>query len=110
MDLPTDLGSAAGISEASQAVVEAVARGDVTPGEGATLAGLLEGRRKVIETKEMEKRIAALEAGSVNGAADSSDMKRSGYGGWVPDRQRSSVNASGEVPRIDTALLSFRYS
>lgn len=57
---PTD--TAAGISAASVAVLEAVSSGELTPGEGATLSGILEARRKALETEELEARIAALEA------------------------------------------------
>lgn len=64
LELPSDTSTAAGISAAHQAVLEAVSRGELTPGEGATLAGILEGRRKALETQELEQRIAALEAKS----------------------------------------------
>ncbi|MBS1189671.1 MAG: hypothetical protein H6R10_1463 [Rhodocyclaceae bacterium] len=60
IDLP-DTRSAEGISKAQQAVLEAVAGGELTPGEGAALAGLVEGRRKALETEELERRIATLE-------------------------------------------------
>jgi len=60
IDLPaTD--TAEGISAASQAVIQAVAAGELTPGEGATLAGIVEARRRALETQELEQRIAALE-------------------------------------------------
>jgi hypothetical protein len=38
-----------------------VAAGDILPGEGATLAGIVEARRKAVETQELEARISALE-------------------------------------------------
>lgn len=57
-----DTSTAAGISAASVAVLEAVSSGELTPGEGATLSGILEARRKALETEELEARIAALEA------------------------------------------------
>jgi len=57
-----DTSTAAGISAASAAVVEAVTAGALTPGEGVTLSNLLEGRRKALETQELEARIAALES------------------------------------------------
>ena len=53
---------AAGIAEAQSAVLQAVAAGDLLPAEGTALAGILEARRKAIETGELEARIAALEA------------------------------------------------
>ncbi|WP_171230049.1 DUF5681 domain-containing protein [Ruegeria sp. HKCCA4008] len=60
-DLPP-IRSAADASEAAQAVLQAVSQGDVTPLEGATVMGLIEQYRRVLETTELEKRIAALEA------------------------------------------------
>lgn len=60
IDLP-DTGTAAGIAEAQQSVLEAVGRGELTPSEGQVLAGILEARRKALETEELERRIAALE-------------------------------------------------
>lgn len=60
LDLPsTD--SPAGVSAAQQAIVKAVSAGDLLPGEAATLTGIVEARRKALETQELERRIAALE-------------------------------------------------
>jgi hypothetical protein len=42
--------------------LSAVATGELTPGEGTALAGIVEQHRKAIETQELEQRIAALEA------------------------------------------------
>jgi hypothetical protein len=42
-------------------LVQAVAAGDVTPEEAATVAGLLETKRRAIETAELEARINQLE-------------------------------------------------
>lgn len=53
--------SSAGVSAAQQAILDAVARGELLPAEGTTLAGIVEMRRKSIETEELELRIAALE-------------------------------------------------
>lgn len=50
-----------GLSEAQAAIVQAVAAGDLLPGEAATLANIIEARRKALETLELEQRIAALE-------------------------------------------------
>jgi hypothetical protein len=44
------------------ATLKAVAIGEITPSEGTSIAGLLETKRKAIETLDIEKRIAALEA------------------------------------------------
>lgn len=51
----------AGVAEAQAAILQAVAAGDLTPGEAATLSGIVENRRKSIETRELELRIQALE-------------------------------------------------
>jgi hypothetical protein len=61
IDLP-DISSVMGVSAAQQAIVHAVATGDLLPGEGTALAGIVENRRKAIETEELERRIAVLEA------------------------------------------------
>lgn len=60
VDLPP-IRTTAGASVAQQVILDAVARGDLLPGEGTTLAGMVEQRRKAIETEELEQRIAALE-------------------------------------------------
>jgi hypothetical protein len=51
MDLP----------KASAAILEAVAKGTITPSEGQALAGLVESHRKTLEMSELEARVAALE-------------------------------------------------
>lgn len=61
LELP-DTSTAQGVAQAQAAVLQAVTTGELTPGEGATLAGLVEARRKALETEELERRIAALEA------------------------------------------------
>lgn len=60
LDLP-DTGTAAGIDAAQDAILQAVGVGDLLPNEGATLAGIVENRRKALETLELEQRIIALE-------------------------------------------------
>ncbi len=60
LDMP-DTSTAEGISAAQQAILRAVAVGDLLPGEAATLAGVVEARRKSLETLVLEQRIAALE-------------------------------------------------
>ncbi|WP_425084022.1 DUF5681 domain-containing protein [Ruegeria profundi] len=60
-DLPP-IKSAEDASEAAQAVLQAVSQGEVTPLEGATVMGLVEQYRRVLETTELERRITALEA------------------------------------------------
>jgi hypothetical protein len=53
--------TASGIAAAQQAILQAVAAGDLLPGEGATMSGIVEARRKAVETLELEARISALE-------------------------------------------------
>jgi len=50
-DLPKALG----------AILEAVAQGEITPGEGQTLTAMLDAYRKGLETANLEARITALE-------------------------------------------------
>ncbi|WP_291981776.1 DUF5681 domain-containing protein [Candidatus Accumulibacter sp. ACC005] len=56
-----DTSSADGVAQAQAAILQAVAAGDILPGEAATLAGIVEARRKAVETQELEARISALE-------------------------------------------------
>ncbi|MBF0481037.1 MAG: hypothetical protein HQK81_08790 [Desulfovibrionaceae bacterium] len=53
--------TSADLSQASGAILEAVAKGELTPGEGHALAGLVEAHRRAVETTELEARITALE-------------------------------------------------
>lgn len=48
--------------KAVASLVQAVGTGVVTPDEGATVATILEVKRKAIETQELDRRVAALEA------------------------------------------------
>ena len=51
----------ADVSAASESVLGAVARGQLTPAEGDSFSGLLNGRRRMIEAQELEERVRALE-------------------------------------------------
>jgi len=53
--------TAADILAALGVTVAAMADGDITPDEAATVAGILEVKRRAIETTDLESRIAALE-------------------------------------------------
>ena len=53
--------SAQGCSEAQVAILQAVGAGDLLPGEGVALAGIVENRRRAIETIDLEQRITILE-------------------------------------------------
>jgi len=43
------------------AVIAAMAKGEITPDDAGTIAGVLEARRRAIETVELEARMVALE-------------------------------------------------
>jgi len=64
LDLP-DTSTVAGVSEAQQAILQAVGSGDLLPGEGTALARIVEARRKALETVELEQHITALEQSHV---------------------------------------------
>ena len=55
--------TAEGVAQALDVVLSEVSKGRITPDEGATLSAILEGRRRVIETQELEARITAIEQG-----------------------------------------------
>ena len=55
-----DTGTTEGVNAAQHAILQAVASGDLLPGEAAILAGIVESRRKALETEELERRICAL--------------------------------------------------
>ena len=54
--------SAADAPKAMGAILDAVAQGELTPSEAASLSSLIDGFRRSLETQEMEQRITALEA------------------------------------------------
>lgn len=60
-NLPAKL-TAENLPEAMEMIVKAVAEGDLLPGEGQALTGMLNGLGKALELSELEKRIAALES------------------------------------------------
>jgi hypothetical protein len=60
LDLPT-VRSASEIAAAMATLTAAMAAGEVTPDEAATVASVFEMRRKALETGEFEQRLAALE-------------------------------------------------
>lgn len=61
LDLPA-IKSAPDVLAALAAVVEATGRGDITTDEAAAVAGVLELKRRAIETVEIEARLARLES------------------------------------------------
>ncbi|WP_234732095.1 DUF5681 domain-containing protein [Acidocella facilis] len=60
IDLPA-IADAGGVLEAMAAITQAAATGEITTDEAASLAALVEGQRRAIETHDLEARIAALE-------------------------------------------------
>lgn len=50
------------LPDAVSTIVQAVAAGNLLPGEGQSLISMLDGLRKSIELSELERRIAALES------------------------------------------------
>ena len=63
-DLPSidNVGSAL---TAMASVIDGVAKGQLTPEEGKAVSGLIETYRRIMETAELERRIAALEGSSI---------------------------------------------
>jgi hypothetical protein len=59
-DLPR-METARDAAKAAGAVLEAVANAELTPTEGAHIMGLVETYRRMLETTELEARVAALE-------------------------------------------------
>ncbi len=51
-----------GVSLAQTKILEAVSNGEVTPNEGERITSIIESRRKLIETIELEARISRLES------------------------------------------------
>jgi hypothetical protein len=53
--------NAAEVAKAQAKMLEALSRGQLTPDEAQTVNHLLESRRRVLETEELERRLQALE-------------------------------------------------
>jgi hypothetical protein len=51
----------ASVDLASEKLIRAMTNGEISPSDGQMIAGVLEHRRRVIETKEYESRLQALE-------------------------------------------------
>jgi hypothetical protein len=49
------------VLKAQAATIGAMAKGHITPDEAATIAGVLEAKRKAIETADLEQRLTAVE-------------------------------------------------
>lgn len=64
VDLPA-IETADDVLKAQGATIEAMASGQITPEEAATIAGVLDAKRKAIETVQLEERVAKLEQQTV---------------------------------------------
>ena len=60
LELP-EVESARDVLNAMASTIKAVAVGEITPEEGSLVAGLLESKRKAIETLDIEERLTRLE-------------------------------------------------
>jgi hypothetical protein len=60
--LPESLITARDVSEALSGVIVQTAKGDLSPDEATNVTALLEAKRRAIETTELEKRLADIEA------------------------------------------------
>jgi hypothetical protein len=67
LELPGDVMTAEGTLGALAAVVAALARGEITPGETEATARVLETCRKAVETQELDRRLTELEKRSTDG-------------------------------------------
>lgn len=61
INLPT-IAKVSDTAEASAAVLSAVGAGEITPSEAGAIMALLTAHKSIVETAELEGRIAALEA------------------------------------------------
>jgi hypothetical protein len=60
VDLP-DTSTSEGVAAAQNAILQAVATGELLPGEASTLSSIVEAKRRAIETQELADRITQLE-------------------------------------------------
>lgn len=60
LNLP-DTSASEGVNAAQSAILQAVASGELLPGEASTLSGIVESKRRAIETQELSDRITKLE-------------------------------------------------
>jgi hypothetical protein len=66
IDLPP-VGAAADLPQALNAVMAAMAAGEITPDEASAIAAVIESRRKAIETEDLDRRLTALESAASEG-------------------------------------------
>ena len=60
----------ASLTAAAASVVEAVTDGSISPDEGVAISSILESQRRMIETADLERRIAEIETRIGKGATD----------------------------------------
>ena len=60
VELP-DTSTSEGVAAAQNAILQAVAAGELLPGEASTLSAIVEAKRRAIETQELTERITQLE-------------------------------------------------
>ena len=60
LDLPV-IDKASDVLDALTVTVEAMAAGEIAPDEAATVASVIEAKRRAVETVDLEKRITAIE-------------------------------------------------
>jgi hypothetical protein len=60
LELPEIQEAADGVA-VMEALLSAVAQGNITPGEGVSVASLVEAYRRMVETQDLEQRLRALE-------------------------------------------------
>jgi hypothetical protein len=75
LDLPP-VTSASDVAAAMGVVVGAMGAGDLSPDEAMSVAGVLELRRRAMETEEFEQRLLALESQGRDGGASHDDGAR----------------------------------
>jgi len=56
-----DINNLSDIASAQHKIIDAVFSGDITPNEGEKISSIIESRRRVIETVDLETRITLLE-------------------------------------------------
>lgn len=61
LTLPT-LETVAGLDETVTRLLQAVARGQLTPAEAKEIAAIVEGKRRILENRDIESRIQKLES------------------------------------------------
>jgi hypothetical protein len=59
--LPEDISSAAGLMAAHETILRAIASGELSLEDARDLSGVLETQRRLVETVELEQRLAKLE-------------------------------------------------